>query len=265
VKVYIAVDSEGSACVVREKGPDGVYGTWQAEYVRVRATREAAAAVEGARAGGADDIVVHDVGFVRGLAPCGLVLHYDQLPRGIRIALGVAPMKDVADASFDAAMLIGIHAMAGVADGVLAHTFSSVGIENMWLNGKRIGEIGIQSLVLGGFGIPVVMVSADEAGCREAVEWLGDVETAPTKRGLNAHGAVSLHPEDACDLIRAKAQAALARLADFKPLTLDPPYELRTDCYTAEYAQRRAARKNGVMDGPKSFVVTLQDACDLIV
>ena len=61
--------------------------------------------------------------------------------------------------------------MAGVGDGVMAHTFSSAEIENMWLNGKRIGEIAIEALQIGIFGVPVVMVSADEAGCREAREW----------------------------------------------------------------------------------------------
>ena len=53
MKVYIAVDSEGEACVVRERRADGTYGTWQAEFIREQATREAAAAVEGARDGGA--------------------------------------------------------------------------------------------------------------------------------------------------------------------------------------------------------------------
>ena len=63
--------------------------------------------------------------------------------------------------------------MAGVEDGVMAHTFSSLAIENMWLNGARIGEIGMEALIFGAFDVPVVMVSGDEAGCQEAREWLG--------------------------------------------------------------------------------------------
>ena len=108
------------------------------------------------------------------------------------------------------------------------------------------------------------MVSADEAGCREAREWLGDVEVAPTKRGLATHWAISLHPADACELIRAKTIAALQRLNDFKPFTLEPPFELRVDCYTEEQAQRRAEKRDGVLIGPRSFVIRTDTPLDFI-
>ncbi len=112
MKVYILVDSEGQACITREKGPDRAYGTFQAEYNRRRATEEAAAAVAGAQKAGASDILVHDAGFVRNHTPVGLTLYYDELPRGIRIAMGGSPIKAVAAEGFDAAFLIGHHAMA---------------------------------------------------------------------------------------------------------------------------------------------------------
>ena len=263
MKVYIAVDTEGQACVVREKGPGGRWGTWQAEFIREQATREAAAAVEGARAAGATEILVHDGGFIRDHGPIGLTLHYDQLPRGVRIALGLNPMKTVVDESFDAAFLLGHHAMAGVQDGVMAHTFSYVTVKRMILNGGVIGEIGIEALQLGAFGIPVVLVSADEAGCREAREWLGGVEVAPVKRGLATHSAISLHPADACDLIRERATAALRRLDDFKPFRMEPPFELRVECHTEEQARTRAARINGEMVDDASYVIRTDDPLDL--
>ena len=264
MKVYVAVDSEGQACVVREKNAEGTYGTWQAEFIREQATREAAAAVEGAHVAGAADVLVHDCGFIRNACPAGLGLHYDRLPLGVRIALGGAPMKRVVDEGFDAAFLIGHHAMAGVADGVMAHTFSSITVKRMTLNGRPVGEIGIEALQLGAFGIPVVLVSADEAGCREAQEWLGDVEVAPVKCGLSEHSAISLHPADACKLIRQKAAAALGRLEQFRPLRMKPPFELRVDCHTAEQARVRAARINGDFVGEASYVIRTEDPLDLI-
>jgi len=262
MKVYILTDSEGQACVTRERDPRTVYGPWQGEYIRRRATEETTAAIEGAREAGVTGILVHDCGFIRGVSPGGLILHYDDLPRGILIALGGVPIERVVDDSFDAAILLGHHAMAGVEDGVLAHTFSSAEIENMWLNGRRIGEIGVEALQLGVFGVPVVMVSADEAGCREARDWLGDVEVAPTKRGLGTHWAVSLHPADACELIRSRTVAALKRLEDFKPFVLSPPFELRVDCYTREQARRRAASKGARLVGPKSFLIRTDTPLD---
>ena len=195
-----------------------------------------------------------------------MVMHYDDLPRGIHIALGGAPMYEVVDSSFDAAILLGHLAMAGVERGVMAHTFSSLTIENILLNGRRIGEIAIEALWLGSFGIPVVMVSADEDGCSEARDWLGEVETAPTKRGLGTHRAISLHPADACDLIRARAAAAIARLDDFTPFVPPPPYELQFDCYTEEQARIRYAKLDGraEMIGPRSFLLRGQKPLDLV-
>lgn len=263
MKVYIAVDSEGQACVTRDSGQDGGYGTFQAEYNRRRATEETAAAVAGARDGGAGDILVHDCGFVRGHTPVGLTLLYDELPAGIRIALGGAAMKTVAAEGFDAAFLIGHHAMAGTEDGVMAHTFSSVTIERMVLDNRPVGEIAIEALQLGAPGIPVVMVSADEAGCREAQEWLGDIEVAPTKKGLSTHAAISLHPHDACEMIRNKAAAALRRLGDFAPFQLPGPNELRVDCFTEEQARERARRAGGEFAAPRSYVVRTQNPLHL--
>lgn len=257
MKVFILVDSEGSACVAD-------YGEAQGEFIRQQATHEAAAAIRGAREAGASEILINDGGFVRGYTPIGLVLHYNQLPSGIQIAVGPTPLREILDKTFDAAIILGIHAMAGVEDGVLAHTFSSVGIEAMWLNSRQIGEIGILSLVFGAYDIPVVMVSADEAGCREALECLGPIETAPTKRGLSTKSAISLHPDDACELIQEKTEAALSRLSEFEPLRIEPPYELRTDCYTEDYAQTRCERKSGKMVGPKSFVVMADDPRKLL-
>ena len=263
MKVYLAVDSEGQACVTREVGPDSRYGTFQAEFIRRQATAEAAAAVQGARDAGATDILVHDVGFIRGATPVGLTLYYDDLSRGIRIALGGVTLKAVAAEGFNAACLIGCHAMAGAPGGVLAHTFSSVTVKEMILNGRPIGEIAIQALQLGVFDIPVVMVSGDRAACDEAIDWLGDVEVAPVKKGISAHSAVSMHPADACDLVCAAAKRALARLGDFAPFKMSPPFELRVDCFTADQADARARKAGGRRSGPTDYVVRTEDPLDL--
>lgn len=259
MKVYIGVDSEGEACIVGHPRGDGGTGPWQFDDVRRRATEEAAAAVLGARDAGATDIVVHDLGFLRDRCPPGLVLLHDQLPSGIRIALGQAPLKRIAAAEkFDAAFLIGHHAMAG-ADGVMAHTYSMVSIERVTLNGRPVGEIGIEALQLGALGTPVVLVSADEAGVAEARDWLGNVETVATKVGLGKHGAISLHPADACALIRSKARAALQRLGDFKPFRPPPPYELNITCASEQAAEQRALRHSAERVGPRTVVQRCTD------
>ena len=263
MKLYIAVDTEGEACITRESSATAAYGTFQADYLRTVATREAAAAVEGAREAGADDIVVHDSGFIRGVTPIGMVLLYDKLPRGIRIALGRAFMKEVAAEGFDAAFLLGHHAMAGTPGGVMAHTFSPVTIRSFTLNGTPIGEIGIEALQLGVLGIPVVLVTADEAGCAEARELLGDIELAPVKKGLGLHAAVSMHPDDACDLIRRKARRAVERAVQIEPFRMAGPFELRVECFTADQARTWADKLGGELSGEAGCIVRAESPLDL--
>ncbi len=263
MKVYIGVDSEGEACVVGQPGVAGETGPWQFEYCRRRATEEASAAVEGARKAGATEIVVHDQGFMRGYAPGGTIMHYDLLPRGIRIAQGAIPIQKVVDKTFDAAMLVGFHARAGVPTGVMAHTFSMVSIEKIEMNGREIGEIGIESLIIGAFGVPVVMVAGDEDATNEAREWLGDIEVAPVKKGFGYHQAISLHPADANELIRVKAERALQRLREFKPFKLSPPYEMKITTRSEEGAEMRVKRHNGERIGPRTVLKRTNDPMEL--
>ncbi len=266
MKVYIDTDTEGSACVVGEPSADGrQIGPFQFEYVRRRLPEEVTAAVEGARSAGATDIVVHDCGYLRGFAPAGTVLYYDELPRGIRIALGRVTLEEVVrDSGFDAAFLLGRHARAGVETGVLAHSFSTLGIDKLWLNGEEIGEIGIKALELGSLGIPIALLTADEDGVREAKELLGDIEVVATKKGYDYHGAISLHPADACDLIRKHAALALGRLDEFKPFHIDPPYELKILTSTEEGCEARIKRHpNSKRLGPCTLVKTTDNPLDI--
>jgi len=124
-------------------------------------------------------------------------------------------------------------------------------------------HIALQALVIGAFGIPVALVSGDESACAEAQEWLGDVEVAPTKRGLHTHQAVSLHPTDACDLIRDRTRYAVTRLQELRPFTLEPPYELRVECFNEEQARHRANKYNAELNG-KHYVLRTQNPLDLI-
>ena len=127
-----------------------------------------------------------------------------------------------------------------------------VSIDRITLNGREIGEIGIESLQSGAFGVPVVFVGADEDGTREAREWLGDIEVAATKKGLGYHGAVSLHPADACDLIRSCAARAIERLDEFKPLHIAPPYEMEIVTRSEEAAEMRVKRHGAKRVGPRT-------------
>ena len=129
------------------------------------------------------------------------------------------------DEGFDAMMMVGKHAMAGTADGILAHT-GNRGVEFVEINGTRVGESGNEAAEAGDYGFPTVMISGDVAACREMEELLGDIETAPVKVGYDCHHADCMHPMAARRLVREKARKALERLGEFTPYRIPGPVRL---------------------------------------
>ena len=218
LKVHISVDMEGVAGAVTgdQLGPAGF------EYSRFREfmTREALAAVEAARAGGATEIVVADS------HGNGENLLIEQFPADVRLIrswprrLGmVAGIDD----QVDAAIFIGYHAGTNNAAGVRAHTFSSGTLTRVALNGRNVTEGSWNAAIAGQFGVPVIMMSGDDAAIAEVRAAVGMIEAAETKRSLGFHSALTITPQASADLIRQRVQAALGRLPEFKPLAVQTP------------------------------------------
>ncbi|GBC63915.1 D-aminopeptidase [Desulfonema ishimotonii] len=144
-----------------------------------------------------------------------------------------APVEGI-DQGADAAFFIGYHAMAGTPDATIAHTFTGR-IAAVRINGLKIGEIGLNAMLAGYFGVPVVLVSGDEAGASEAGELLGHVETVSVKKGI---GAYCLHPERCCQQIYDGAQKAMARPDGWRSFRVDAPTTLTVQFTTASGADR---------------------------
>src|SRR6266542_3506805 len=124
------------------------------------------------------------------------------------------PMSPTAelDASYSAVTFIGQHAMAGAEKGVLSHTESWDGIQNIWVNNRPTGEIGLVVMLAGYFGVPAIMLSGDRAACRELQELVPESECAEVKTGVSRTAAFMLSHPAACALITEKSQRAMARL-----------------------------------------------------
>lgn len=209
---------------------EGVAGTVTAdqlgpagfEYGRFREfmTREALSAVEAAKLAGATEIVVADS------HGNGENLLIEQFPPDVRIIrswprrLG---MVAGVDQGVDAAIFIGYHAGTNNPTGVRAHTFSSANLTRVALNGTNMTEGSWNAAIAGHFGVPVVMMSGDEAAIAEVRKAVGNIEAAETKRSLGFHSANTLTPQASYDLIRQRVGAALARVQDFKPLRVQTP------------------------------------------
>jgi D-amino peptidase len=218
LKVLVSVDMEGVAGVVtgEQLGPAGF------EYGRFREfmTREALSAVEAARAAGATEIVVADA------HGNGQNLLIDQFPSDVRIIrswprrLGMVAGVDDA---VDALVFIGYHAGTNNPAGVRAHTFSSANLTRVALNGTNVTEGSWNAAIAGHFGVPVVMMSGDDAAIAEVRKAVGNIEAAETKRSLGFHSAITITPQASSDLIRQRVRAALGRRQDFKPYRLQGP------------------------------------------
>lgn len=221
LKVLISVDMEGITGVVsadecnRSAGDDY-------QYFRRIMTLEANAAVEGALAAGATEIVVRDAhGSGRNILP-------DLLHKSARLlrdwSFGPKEMMEGVDESFGGAVLIGYHASAGRPNAVLEHTWSGR-ITDLKINGVTLPEAGLNALIAGHFNVPVVFISGDQAVCDQARGLLGEIESVAVKQGIGA-AALSLHPEVSGKLIKEGVERALRNRGKYKPYKLAPPYTL---------------------------------------
>ncbi|HMS56027.1 MAG TPA: M55 family metallopeptidase [Fimbriimonadaceae bacterium] len=235
MKVYISADIEGISGLVswsqcgRPNSEHYDFG-----WARERMTQDVNAAIRGARAAGATEVVVKDS---HGNSKNLLV---DRLEPGTRLISGHGSDANLGmmvgiDSTFDAAMLIGYHAMAGTARGVMEHTISG-GVHRMTINGMPAGEIAMSAGVAGVMGVPIVAISSDLAGCAEASTLIPFVETAIVKTGLGRYMADCLHPSETAPLIEGAAQRGVQRLGSISPWKPGEPTTIRIEFNRSEEA-----------------------------
>ena len=221
LKIYISADMEGVVGVVTgdQLGPSGF------EYQRFRAfmTQEVNTAIDAAFEAGATEVVVSDS------HGNGENLLLEQLPENVVVIRSwprPLSMMEGIDATFAGAIFIGYHTSTTNTRGVRAHTLSSARLTAVRLNGQAMAEAGINAAIAGHFGVPIIMVSGDDAIIEETRTLLGDVEGAVVKWALGFHSAKTLTPQAAYPVIREKVKAAMARIDEFKPYRLDGPIQL---------------------------------------
>lgn len=221
LKVYISVDMEGIAGVVsgEQLGPTGF------EYQRFREfmTAEALAAVEAAREAGATEIVVSDS---HGNAQNLLIERFPEDVTIVRSFPRPLGMMEGIDSTFHAAIFIGYHASTASPVGVRAHTLSSANYAGVALNGVEVSEAGINARIAGHFGVPVVLISGDDAAVAETQRMVEGIEGAVVKRALGFHSAVTMTPQAAAALVRDRVRTALARRTSVRPVRLETPVRL---------------------------------------
>ena len=219
-KVFISVDMEGLAGAVTSEATSATGRDY--EYFRKIMAGEANAAIRGALAAGATEILVRDShGSKQNILP-GDLLPEALLLRGV--SEGPKNMMEGIDETFDAVVFIGYHARAGTPNAILEHT-STGNVIDFSINGVSMPEAGYNALVAGLYGVPVVFVSGDRAFVDQATELFGDVGSVATKTEI-AGAALSLSPSSANEQIEAGVAEALSNLNRFSPYKMSGPYTM---------------------------------------
>jgi D-amino peptidase len=256
MRAFVIGDIEGVAGVTRWNEGDGGDPAWS--DARRLYTEEMNAAVRGAASAGADEIVVMDCHGAGGdwsfnsLVPellderCEWVVQHEW-----------TEYTGILEDGCDAALFVGMHARAGTPDGVLSHTVSGTSWRDLRFNGTLVGETGVNAALCGTWGCPVVLVTGDEATCREARELLGDgVRTVAVKRGLGRFSARHIHPARARRLIEDAARQAVEARADASPYDPGRPCRIEIDLAQPDDLDRFRGRAGVELTGPRSIAST---------
>jgi D-amino peptidase len=207
VKVFISFDMEGVAGIVdwsQCRGPGQAY-----EEGRRLLLGEVNAAIDGAIAGGATEIVCNDAhGTMNNLDPAEL--H----GRAVYVSGRHKPlyMMQGLDATADVVFMVGYHGSISGESSVLSHTYNPAVVSRVSLNGTDVGESGINALVALACQAPVGLITGDQQTIAEADTFLPDAERVVVKESFTRFGAANLHPEVARELIAHRARRAVERV-----------------------------------------------------
>jgi D-amino peptidase len=242
VKVFISADIEGITGLVswsqcgRPNAEHYDFG-----FARRMMTHDVNAAVRGARAAGANKVVIKDS---HGNSKNLLI---DELEAGVELVSGhgggTDGMMQGIDATFDAALLVGYHAKAGTLGGIMEHTITG-GVHRLFVNGIECGEMGLSAGVAGRFEIPVVFASSDAAGCKEMESLVPGVKTVTVKEGISRYMGKLLHPSVTGRAIENGVQDAIKNRGRMQPVKWDEPTRIRLEFNRAEEADMGAKLPN---------------------
>src|SRR5579864_2770895 len=222
--IFLITDAEGVAGVCRQDQTDP-----KDQEMRQLLTGEINAAVDGLYAGGAAEVIVWD-GHDGSQTLSALTIH----PRA-KLIIGDLGVTMTLERNYSAIGFVGQHARANRKGGILAHSYSSLGIQTMLMNGKPVGEIETRAALAGAFNTPAIFLSGDQAASEDFHAIVPDAELAVVKEGFSNYACQTLSAEAAQDLIRVRARSAIQKIAEMKPYKIEGPVTIQI-----EYTTRNA-------------------------
>lgn len=224
--ILLITDAEGVAGICRQDQTDP-----NNAELRALLAGEIHAAVDGFLEGGIEDVYVWD-GHDGSATLSALTIH----PKA-RLIIGGLDRTMTLERNYSAIGFLGQHAMAGVRAGIMAHSYSSLGIQNIRMNGKNVGEIETRAALAGHFHTPVIFLSGDKAAVEELKAIVPEAETVAVMEALARHVCISLSAEMSRQAIRAAARRAAAKIGQVKPYRISGPVTIEL-----EYTTRNSLR-----------------------
>ena len=239
MKIYILADMEGISGIrtmpqVKRDSPADY-----AEGCRLMMD-EINVAIDAAFANGATEVVVNDTH-----GGGGQIRMHEMDPRAVYETPGQPSggrMMPALDETFAGVILLGHHARAGTLNGFLDHTMNSRQWFEYRINEQAVGEIGIEAAYAGHFGVPVIVVSGDEAAVREAQDLLGPVEGAVVKWGIGRNRARCLSLPNAHQVIRDAIARAMTSIEGMVPYQPELPATVELTLYRSDMGDAFAAK-----------------------
>ncbi len=222
--VFIITDAEGVAGVCRQEQTNP-----KDPEMRQLLTGEINSAVAGFFDGGATDVFVWD-GHDGSATLSALTID-----SRAHLVMGVLPATLLMERHYSAVAFVGQHARANTPGGVMAHSYSSLGIQNLLMNGSPVGEIETRTALAGWYNTPVIFLSGDRAAAGQLKKIDPDAETAVVKEGIDNYACISLSAEASRRLIHQRAQAAMSKIGAIQPYRIKGPVTIQIE-YTSRHA-----------------------------
>lgn len=235
MKIYIQTDIEGIAgfCFFENHKSKDYENIIHRQRMYKLFTAEVNAAVKAAFEAGATEVYVNDS------HSSGYNLIFEELDSRCKLIHGdncSGPhWLPKLDSTFDAMILIGMHAMAGTKCAITPHSLWMVNDGEI-----KLSEGTMAAAIAGDFGVPAIMVSGDDKICAEFSEKIDGIEIAVVKEGLAPHQACTIMPAASCKLIAEKVKKAIFRMQNIKPFKIQGPVKLAlfdSENHAPPYAQ----------------------------
>lgn len=250
--VLVITDAEGVAGLCRQEQVEPTNPELQDLL-----TQETNAAVRGFLSAGAEEVVVWD-GHDGSRTLSVRTIH----PRA-RLVIGSLGPDMLLDRGYSAVAFVGQHARANSSAAVMAHSYSSLGIQRILMNGRDVGEIETRAALAGAFDVPVIFLSGDQAAADNLKQIVPQAEVAVVKESLAYYACISLSAKEAQELIELKAAAAFSRVGEIPPYKVQGPVTFEVEYTTRNTLSPQSLLPKGIdRIGPRTLRFAGSDFMD---